>query len=139
MRRSQIALFEIAFVLLLFFGALTYFANVSYEKKSSDYQATVESFADVLYKNETFRNVIKNENLGNANLNQDWSEIEELLNNSFLNYELIVRGPPGNPNVQEVFLCNKSYGKVITQRIVSGNDTDSNNYELRRVTLGVCY
>lgn len=139
MKRSQTSVFEVALMLLLFFGSVTYLSSLNFEKRTTDYQVTLESFADILNENDSFRAVILQEGLGDSTLDEDWSEILGFLNSSFGDYSLLIEGRPPSSSSIQVRSCSSSFGKVLTKRIVAGNDTLLNNYEFKRITLGVCY
>lgn len=132
-KKSQITVIEISFVLLLFIFVIGYF-SLDFKSSQNDYVYNIDSFLDALDYSNEYRINIMQEDLTNIAITEDWSNLEILLNNSFNYYEFIILN---SSHSKVIFSCNATINKYFTERIVAIEDND--NYNFRRIRLGVCY
>ena len=132
--KSQVSVFEIAFLLVLIFGFIVYISTYSEGNVFGQHKLQVESFFNSIYYNGDFRNNFLNENLSSVIVSQNWSNLTFLLNSSFVNYELKISN---ETTTKIIFSCNETYGREIAEKIIAIRDNDY--YEFRKVTFGVCY
>lgn len=132
-KKAQITVVEMSFVALLFAATLVYLVSPA-SSVSSDYRYNIDSFLDTINTDSEFRDLILAENLSNSTIDGDWSNVENLLNNSFRKYELRVLNETTS---KLIYSCNTSYDKYFVERLISISNLT--NYEFRKVRLGVCY
>lgn len=132
--KSQVSAFEMTLGIILLFSTVMYFGYYFGEQNIGVHKTQVESFLDTIYYGEEFRNILMDEDLSQVNLTQNWANVSTLLNNSFRSYEVLV----SNETVSKtIYSCNGTSGKEYSEKIITIKD--NNNYEFRKLTLGVCY
>ena len=133
-KKTQISAFEMTLATILLFSSIMYFGYYIDEKNIGIHKTQIDSFLDTIYYNEDFRIIIMSEDLSQASLTQNWTTFSTLLNTSFKRYEILI----SNETVTKtIYSCTEISGKEYTEKIISILDND--NYEFRRITLGVCY
>ncbi len=131
--KSQISVFEMPLLILLFSSAFVY---VQYDKQPDVIGDVIlaETLLDSVYHNDTFRYLLVTENIASASLQEDWAQLKTYLDRTGLSYEIKIEDLT---NEEFVYTCNAQYSKVISQRIIAVYDGGS--YSQRTITFGVCY
>ncbi len=131
--KAQFSVIEIGFVLLLLFTFMIHIKPFGFEFQD-DKKILVDSYLHSLKFNSTIRDLVLNENLSNSSLSQNWSQVDIYLGESFLSYSLNV----GNSTTtKSIISCSGAYGKYVSEDIIATDS--SNNYDFRKISLGVCY
>lgn len=131
--KSQISIIELPLLLLMFSGFLFFYGGL-FEPEEIDYKLEVDSFLDSIIYNGDFRSLFLDEDLSVIVISDDWSNFEDLLNDSFLNYEIIL----SNLTIEKtIYSCDATHWKYMTERIISIENNE--NFEFRLIRLGVCY
>ena len=131
--KSQITVIEVTLVAVLFAFTIPFLFTGS-TPESSDYKYFTDSLLDTIHKNESYRSVFMDESLAAATRSEDWSAVLEFLNKSVTSYELVI----ANESVREAIVeCTPSDFKYLSERIIAIEDND--NYEIRKLMLGVCH
>lgn len=132
-KKSQISVIEMAVVLGLF-GAFSIYFGSLVEVNQVDYQFQIDSLLDSIYYSEDYRSVIMSEDLTSSELSQDWDEIINFIEEDVENFEIVV----GNlSNEKIVTFCTGVYHKSFSEKVISIEDND--NFEFRKIRIGVCY
>jgi len=131
--KGLISVFEITFLFILFFSSITYFGILT-NHEEKDYKFNIESSLDTLYFYEQNRVLFMEEDLSNLTTTGNWTNISNILNSIYLNYELVISN---NSISKKIFSCNSSNEKYYTERIISIENNEI--YEFRKIKLGVCY
>jgi hypothetical protein len=132
--KGQFALIEILLIGLLL-SSLIYLSYNSHREELQSYNYLVDSSIDAIYYSENFRDLIVSENLSVGILTQDWTEMQNILDYKFNNYELVIF----NNTYEKVIFngCDYDYkNKIIKERIVVLKNASS--YDFRIIRLGVC-
>ena len=132
-RKAQLSVVEMGFVLLLLSTYLLYLGTLP-SVPSPDPQYQIDSALDSLYYSEEYRDLFLNENLDIALPTGNWTNVTEYLNRSFSSYELIIASESQEKYIET---CSASYYKSFSERILVV-DTSGEEYEFRKLSLGVC-
>lgn len=132
-KKAILSAIEIPIMILLLSIGLSYFIAIE-TPSPQDYKFRISSLVDALIMEENYRNIIMLENLSSSSITEDWTNIAQLINKSFLNYEIILSN---NSVEKEIFICNASYSKFFDEKIISIKNNTL--FEFRKIRLGVCY
>ncbi len=132
--KSQIAVFEMIFAVILLISSIVYFGIYIPDQSNGLHKIQVESFMNSIYYNEEFRSNFIMENLSQSIVTENFNNLTYLLNKSFSNYGFKI----SNESISKtIFSCNETLGKEINQKLIAIKNNDI--YEFRILTLEVCY
>lgn len=133
--KSQISIVEIAFVLLLLSFTAVYFSFNFDLSEPKNYQVNLDSSINSIYYSENFRNKIMSEDLSVEAYTNDYSDLQLILDEMYLNYEFIISD---NINSKKIFACSDNSMKYYSEKIIAVPN-NGNSFSFRKITLGVCY
>ena len=132
--KSQISVFESIFISLLFIIIVSTLINKT-DFTTHDFETNTQSLIDTIYYSETFRQIILNENLSQNSTTQDWTNITNLLNQEYINYELIISNLTSSKKIHN---CSGELEKIYSEKIIFSGINNTANFEFRIIRLGVC-
>lgn len=132
-KKALFSVIEIPMLIVLFVSAFVYFGTVD-QSNDINYKYSIDSVLDSIYYSESYRNLIMDENLTSPSVEEDWTNVSDVLSEVFLNYELILFD---DVDEKLIFSCSSKFNKYYTERVISIKDND--NFGFRKVRLGVCY
>ena len=132
--KSQFASIEIILLILLFAFSTAYFYK-PIDSTLQDYKLNIDSALDTIYYSDDYRSIIMNEDISLSSHTEDWSDINTTLSDFYRNFELILSDDNLSKNI---FSCSGDFNtKYYTERVIAIEDND--NFEFRKLRLGVCY
>ena len=131
--KSQFSVVEIAFVILLITVAISY-VSFDFYTSSKNYNLILETGLDSLMNDMTFRDLVIKEDIIDKSVNLDWSNIGTKLDSMLVKYELIIYD---DVESQLIYSCEEINGKIYDERLVLVSS--DNDFDFRKVRLGVCY
>jgi hypothetical protein len=132
-KKSQLSVIELPILLILFSTFVIYFGTVE-QSQGISYDNEYGSLLDLVIENQTYRDIIYDENLSQSSITATWTPIGNLLNNKTYSYELIVGNATSNKNI---YSCNATYEKFYLERVLLYKN--STTQEFRFIRLGVCH
>lgn len=133
MKRAQVAVFEMAMVLLVFSVAVGYLSESPTHIDSTQRSYMIESYLGQLSLNSTVRSLVMSENMNSSFYLTGWSQIRTSISTKFPSYELYVR----QDAIKKIIVtCKGKYGKTGTEQfiMISGNGS----FSVRELGFGVC-
>lgn len=133
-KKAQFSVIELIFLILLF-SLISSYIFFDFKISHKDYNVMLETGLDSIYYSEGFREEILAENLGVEGLTQDWTLLNQTLSKMFNKFEFIILS---SSDSKIIFSCGEISGKLFDERIIS-IDGNGDNYDFRKIRLGVCY
>lgn len=134
-KKSLYSVFEIGVIVLLFSFSLSFMSFYSANENNSNnlFYLKLDTIANFLIENESFRNLVLLENLAEEGLDQDWFLFEILLDETLVNYELRILN---SSHDKLIFSCLGNYKKNYVNRVIT---FENDFYNFREIHLGLCY
>ena len=133
-KKAIISVVELGLVAVLFVVIVTYVSIVP-QVNDKDNTFQLESMANSIYYDGTFRDIIMNEDISGSSPTLSWTPMYYYLNASFRNFEIIILN---DSDSLKIVGCETTYYKKFTERVLTIN-TSNSSFEFRRFRLGVCY
>lgn len=134
-KKALFSVVEVAFMFLLIIFSLGFIYNPSVSNSfDQDNSYAIISLLDIINRNDLIVETVFQEDLTLTPIQENWSELETILNSQVENYYLSLYD---GSNYKIIFDCNVNF-KIEKNQILLMGDSSNNLFSYRVLTLGVC-